>query len=152
MLIHHVQLIIDRVGRKPMLLVGSVVMGVCMVTVGVIVAKFSHDWPHHVAAGWTAVALIWVYIAGFGATWGPVRYVFAKVQMSQVKVCQVAVRTFCPNRLTLHLHSTAEHCHWSQRTHCSWSLSRSVLTVALWCDRWKRCGLLRSCGGVPYFP
>ncbi|THZ78356.1 general substrate transporter [Aureobasidium pullulans] len=67
-------LIIDRVGRKPMLLVGSAVMGVSMVIVGVIVAKFSHDWPGHVAAGWTAVALIWVYIAAFGATWGPVSW------------------------------------------------------------------------------
>lgn len=57
-----------------MLLVGSVVMGVSMVIVGVIVAKFRHDWPSHVAAGWTAVALIWVYIAGFGATWGPVSW------------------------------------------------------------------------------
>ncbi|KAM3487107.1 hypothetical protein MY3957_009598 [Beauveria namnaoensis] len=26
------------------------------------------------AAGWAAVALIWVYIAGFGATWGPVSW------------------------------------------------------------------------------
>ena len=67
-------LIIDRVGRKPMLLVGSVVMGVSMIIVGIIVAKFRHDWPGHVAAGWVAVALIWVYIAGFGATWGPVSW------------------------------------------------------------------------------
>ncbi|GJN75023.1 hypothetical protein PLICBS_009119 [Purpureocillium lilacinum] len=67
-------LIIDRVGRKPMLLVGSVVMGISMVIVGIIVAKFRHDWPSHVAAGWVAVALIWVYIAGFGATWGPVSW------------------------------------------------------------------------------
>lgn len=47
--------IIDRVGRKPMLLVGSVVMGISMVIVGIIVAKFRHDWPSHAAAGWTAV-------------------------------------------------------------------------------------------------
>ncbi|KAG5914208.1 hypothetical protein E4U42_000622 [Claviceps africana] len=67
-------LMIDRVGRKPMLLVGSVVMGISMVLVGIIVAKFRHDWPNHVAAGWTAVALIWVYIAGFGSTWGPVSW------------------------------------------------------------------------------
>ncbi|KAJ4188424.1 hypothetical protein NW755_006585 [Fusarium falciforme] len=67
-------LIIDRVGRKPLLQIGSVVMGASMVTVGVIVAKFRHDWPSHVAAGWSAVALIWVYIAGFGATWGPVSW------------------------------------------------------------------------------
>jgi hypothetical protein len=48
-------LIIDRVGRKPLLLIGSVVMGASMITVGIIVAKFRHDWPNHVAAGWTAV-------------------------------------------------------------------------------------------------
>jgi MFS family permease len=68
------QLIIDRVGRKPMLLVGSVVMGASMVTVGVIFSQFRHDWPAHVAAGWAAVALVWVYIAAFGATWGPVSW------------------------------------------------------------------------------
>ncbi|CEJ79794.1 Putative Quinate permease [[Torrubiella] hemipterigena] len=67
-------LIIDKVGRKPMLQVGSIVMGVSMVIVGIIVAKFRHDWPSHADAGWTAVALIWVYIAGFGATWGPVSW------------------------------------------------------------------------------
>ncbi|KAK5993301.1 High-affinity hexose transporter ght4-like protein [Cladobotryum mycophilum] len=53
---------------------GSVVMAVSMIIVGVIVAKFRHDWPAHKGAGWVAVALIWVYIAGFGATWGPVSW------------------------------------------------------------------------------
>ncbi|KAG6027210.1 hypothetical protein E4U41_001005 [Claviceps citrina] len=67
-------LMIDRVGRRPMLLVGSVVMDISMVLVGIIAAKCSHDWPTHAAAGWTAVAFIWVYIAGFGATWGPVSW------------------------------------------------------------------------------
>ncbi|KAL6910915.1 general substrate transporter [Trichoderma evansii] len=67
-------LIIDKVGRKPMLIVGSIVMAVSMIIVGIIVAKFRHDWPDHAAAGWVAVALIWIYIAGFGATWGPVSW------------------------------------------------------------------------------
>lgn len=49
------QLIIDKVGRKPMLLVGSVVMFSSMVIVGILVAKYQHDWPGHVAAGWSAV-------------------------------------------------------------------------------------------------
>jgi hypothetical protein len=48
-------LVIDKIGRKPMLLGGSIVMCSSMVIVGVIVAKFQHDWPGHVAAGWTAV-------------------------------------------------------------------------------------------------
>lgn len=66
--------VIDRVGRKPMLLTGSLVMFISMVLAGIIVAKFRHDWDHHMAAGWTAVAFIWVYIGGFGATWGPVSW------------------------------------------------------------------------------
>ncbi|KAL3425650.1 MFS quinate transporter [Phlyctema vagabunda] len=67
-------LIIDKVGRKPMLLVGSIVMFTSMVITGIIVAKFRHDWVHHADAGWVAVAFIWVYIAAFGATWGPVSW------------------------------------------------------------------------------
>lgn len=63
--------IIDKVGRKPMLLVGSVVMMISMVITGIIVAKLRHDWPSHRAGGWTAVAFIWIYIGAFGATWGP---------------------------------------------------------------------------------
>lgn len=45
-----------------MLLVGSIVMAVSMVIVGIIVAKFGHDWPHHVAAGWVAVGKLIILI------------------------------------------------------------------------------------------
>lgn len=51
--------VIDKVGRKPMLLVGSAVMFVSMVITGIIVAKFRHDWKAHANAGWTAVGFIW---------------------------------------------------------------------------------------------
>ncbi|KAF4497342.1 quinate permease [Fusarium agapanthi] len=63
--------IIDKVGRKPMLYVGSIVMLTSMVRAGIIVAKFQHDWETHSAAGWVAVAFIWLYVGAFGATWGP---------------------------------------------------------------------------------
>ncbi|PSR82790.1 quinate permease [Coniella lustricola] len=64
-------LLIDRLGRKTMLLTGSTVMFVTMISVGVIVAKFRHDWADHTSAGWAAIALIWIYTAGFGFGWGP---------------------------------------------------------------------------------
>ncbi|KAF2183687.1 quinate permease [Zopfia rhizophila CBS 207.26] len=66
--------IIDKVGRKPMLHVGSVVMFVSMVIAGIVVAKFRHDWKAHADAGWVAVAFIWIYVGAFGATWGPVSW------------------------------------------------------------------------------
>ncbi|KAK1987625.1 quinate permease [Colletotrichum cereale] len=77
---------IDKVGRKPILIGGSVVMLISMVIPGIIVAKFSHDWPGHPVAGWVAVAFIWIYIGAFGAckghsdfsirvpAWGPVSW------------------------------------------------------------------------------
>ncbi len=66
--------VIDKVGRKPMLIVGSTVMLVSMVIAGVVVAKFRHDWVDHAVAGWVAVAFIWIYVGAFGATWGPVSW------------------------------------------------------------------------------
>ncbi|GAB1202524.1 hypothetical protein APSETT445_001141 [Aspergillus pseudonomiae] len=64
------RLIIDKVGRKPMLLVGSLVMLLSMVIVGVIVAKFRHDWPSHEAAGWSAVEIFPLSIRAKGASIG----------------------------------------------------------------------------------
>lgn len=63
--------IIDKVGRKPMLIWGSIVMLVSMIIPGIIVALQGHDWKTHVAGGWTAVVFIWIYVGAFGATWGP---------------------------------------------------------------------------------
>lgn len=66
--------IIDKVGRKPMLHVGSIVMFISMVIAGIMVAKFRHDWGSHAAEGWIVVAFIWLYVGAFGATWGPVSW------------------------------------------------------------------------------
>lgn len=40
-----------------MLLVGSAVMAISMIIVGIIVAKDRHDWPHYATAGWVAVGM-----------------------------------------------------------------------------------------------
>ncbi|KIX01908.1 uncharacterized protein Z518_07847 [Rhinocladiella mackenziei CBS 650.93] len=66
--------VIDKFGRKPMLIWGSVVMWISMVIPGIIVAKFQHDWAAHTAGAWTAVTFIWIYVGAFGATWGPVSW------------------------------------------------------------------------------
>ncbi|KAL3481356.1 general substrate transporter [Aspergillus californicus] len=66
--------LIDKVGRKPMLIVGSIAMWIFMVIPAIIVAKFRHDWPSHTVGGWTAVVSIWLYTGAFGATWGPVSW------------------------------------------------------------------------------
>lgn len=67
--------IIDKVGRKPLLLAGSVGMFCTMLIVAVIVATCQDDWAANPAAGWAAVVMIWLYIANFGYSWGPASWV-----------------------------------------------------------------------------
>jgi MFS family permease len=46
---------IDKVGRKPLMMAGSLGMCICEIVIGVIVATCGHDWTTHAAAGWAAV-------------------------------------------------------------------------------------------------
>jgi hypothetical protein len=71
--------VIDKYGRKSMLIWGSVVMWISMVLAGILVAKFQHDWVANAAVGWIVVAFIWVYVGAFGATWGPVSWTYVSL-------------------------------------------------------------------------
>ena len=62
----------DRLGRRPLLLGGSVLMTVSHLIISILVGKFSYDWPGHRAQGWVSVAFLLFYMISFGATWGPV--------------------------------------------------------------------------------
>jgi SP family xylose:H+ symportor-like MFS transporter len=60
-------LTVDRLGRKPLLIIGGVVMGVAMVTLGF---QFQAN-----ASGTGPLVAAVVYIAGFALSWGPVTWV-----------------------------------------------------------------------------
>ncbi|KAL5346927.1 hypothetical protein ACLOAV_008070 [Pseudogymnoascus australis] len=62
----------DRVGRKPLLVWGSVLMSVSHIIIAALVGVFGKDWTHHRNAGWVSVAFLLFYMLAFGATWGPV--------------------------------------------------------------------------------
>ena len=64
-------LYIDRVGRRPFLLAGAVGMAFCHFTISVIFARNEHTWSQHKAAGWAAVAMVWLFVIFFGSSWGP---------------------------------------------------------------------------------
>lgn len=61
---------LDVVGRKSTLMAASAVMGISMIVVAIITAKFQSDWPSHTAAGWVNVAFIYVFISAFAVGWG----------------------------------------------------------------------------------
>lgn len=68
-------LYIDKLGRKPVLALGALAMGACHLIVAVIFAKNENQWPTHRAAGWGAVAMIWLFVANFGWSWGPCSWI-----------------------------------------------------------------------------
>ncbi|HET9388788.1 MAG TPA: D-xylose transporter XylE [Steroidobacteraceae bacterium] len=58
---------VDRWGRKPLLIVGAVIMAVAMITLGFLLSAQS--------LGLAALVAVVVYIGGFALSWGPVVWV-----------------------------------------------------------------------------
>ena len=66
---------VDKLGRKPVMIVGGTGMFLCHFAIAVIFAKNQHQWETHKAAGWAAVALVWLFVINFGYSWGPCAWV-----------------------------------------------------------------------------
>ncbi|KDN52636.1 putative MFS monosaccharide transporter [Tilletiaria anomala UBC 951] len=64
--------VIDRLGRRPLLLGGSAGMTATLVIVAALVAKFNGQWASHSAEGWAGVAMLCLYMVVFGISWGPI--------------------------------------------------------------------------------
>ncbi|TGO68816.1 hypothetical protein BOTNAR_0019g00040 [Botryotinia narcissicola] len=60
-----------NLGRKPILTIGAIGMATCHIIIAVIVAKNKDSWEKHKAAGWAAVAMVWLFVIHFGYSWGP---------------------------------------------------------------------------------
>ncbi|OBT90762.1 hypothetical protein VE02_00682 [Pseudogymnoascus sp. 03VT05] len=68
-------LYIDRVGRKPVLTIGAIGMATCHIIIAAIVATYRDSWNTHPAAGWAAVAMVWLFVIHFGYSWGPCAWI-----------------------------------------------------------------------------
>ncbi|PWZ01811.1 general substrate transporter [Testicularia cyperi] len=70
-------LYVDNWGRKPTLIVGSIIMGICHFVVAIIIATCRDDWANGggVAAGWVACTFIWIFAVAFGFSWGPCAWI-----------------------------------------------------------------------------
>ncbi|KAI0473434.1 putative hexose transport-related protein [Xylariaceae sp. FL0804] len=68
-------LYVDRIGRKPVLTIGAIGMATCHIIIAVIVAKDADRWLSEAAAGWAAVAMVWLFVVHFGYSWGPCSWI-----------------------------------------------------------------------------
>ncbi|KAJ7221572.1 hexose transport-related protein [Mycena pura] len=64
---------IDRVGRRPLLILGGSGMALMLILIAAFSATNQPEWNNS-AAAWATAAFIWIYVACFGASWGPVSW------------------------------------------------------------------------------
>lgn len=64
--------VFDKVGRKPLLIFGSIGMTISHAIVAIMIGVYGNDWAAHAAQGWVGVAFIIVFMLFFGLSWGPV--------------------------------------------------------------------------------
>ncbi|KAL4778855.1 general substrate transporter [Aspergillus varians] len=66
---------VDKIGRKPILIIGAIGMASCHFIIAGIFAENEDQWDTHQAAGWGAVAMVWLFVIHFGYSWGPCAWI-----------------------------------------------------------------------------
>ncbi|KAF9227144.1 general substrate transporter [Gyrodon lividus] len=67
--------LVDTVGRRPLLMWGAAGCFVSLVMVGSLIALFSDNWPAHTIAGYAAIAFVFLYDVNFAYSWAPIGWV-----------------------------------------------------------------------------
>jgi len=67
--------LIDRVGRKPLLLCGAAGTFISLVIVGGIIGGYGDTLRDHPTAGWTGIAFVYIYDVNFSYSWAPIGWV-----------------------------------------------------------------------------
>ncbi|KAL5365376.1 sugar transporter [Aspergillus floccosus] len=66
---------VDNLGRKPVLIAGAIGMAACHFIIAGIFGENENQWDSHQAAGWGAVAMVWLFVVHFGYSWGPCAWI-----------------------------------------------------------------------------
>ncbi|EKM52272.1 uncharacterized protein PHACADRAFT_100265, partial [Phanerochaete carnosa HHB-10118-sp] len=68
-------LLIDRLGRRPLLRWGSIVMALSHVMIALLISTYADNWSANISAAWIAVGCVYVYTAAYGMSYGPIGWI-----------------------------------------------------------------------------
>ncbi|OJA19627.1 hypothetical protein AZE42_03853 [Rhizopogon vesiculosus] len=68
-------ILLDSVGRRPLLISGAAGCLTCLVVVGALVTAYGRDWSAHEVAARTAIAFVFLYDVNFSYSWAPIGWV-----------------------------------------------------------------------------
>jgi sugar porter (SP) family MFS transporter len=64
-------LVIEKIGRRPLAIGGAFVMSVAYVIIAVLSGVYSKDWASNMSAGWSCVAMAFIFILSYGVSYSP---------------------------------------------------------------------------------
>jgi sugar porter (SP) family MFS transporter len=67
--------LIDKVGRKPLLLAGAVGTFISLIIVGGVIGRYGDTIKDHPAVGWAGIAFVYIYDVNFSYSWAPIGWV-----------------------------------------------------------------------------
>ncbi|KAF8484366.1 MFS monosaccharide transporter [Gautieria morchelliformis] len=87
-------LYIDRIGRKPLLFGGAVVMGSSHTLISLLVWTSSGNWASHRISAWVSLSCMYLFTASYGVSYGPIAWVLtSEVFPLSVRSRGVAIST-----------------------------------------------------------
>ncbi|KAL4877970.1 general substrate transporter [Aspergillus karnatakaensis] len=66
---------LDRVGRRTLAIAGGIAMAIPHLVMSGLMNRFSSDWPSNRGIAWFCVALIYLYVLAYAASYGPLAWV-----------------------------------------------------------------------------